>query len=279
MQGAEGPTAREISFATFSGSSAENYERYFVPAIGAPLADDLVDLARIRLGERLLDVACGTGVVARHALERVGASGRVVGVDINPAMLAVARAATPDDAVTDWHEASADALPFADETFDVCFCQLGLQFFADKSAALREMQRVLIGGGRLLVNVPGPTPALFAVFEEALARNLGPDVAGFVHTVFSLYDPEEVGELIRDAGFASVDAWSSAKTLRLPPPEDFLWQYVHSTPVAAVATKLDEERRSALERDVVAGWQKFIEDGGLLLELGTTIATAQKIDR
>jgi ubiquinone/menaquinone biosynthesis C-methylase UbiE len=268
--------SRQISFETFSGSAAENYERYFLPAIGAPLATDLVDLAALRPGERVLDVACGTGVVARLALERVGATGTVVGVDINPGMLAVARAATPAIAATDWFEASADKLPLPDETFDVAFCQLGLQFFPDKAAALREMRGVLVPGGRLLVNVAGPTPSLFAVFEEALARHLGPDAAGFVRTVFSLHDATEIGDLVSSAGFENVEARSSAKTLRLPAPEDFLWQYVHSTPLAGAATQLDEERRTALEREVVAGWQPFIEDGSLVLQVGITVATARK---
>ena len=84
---------RARSPSRFSGSAAENYERYFVPAIGAPLATDLVELAALRPGERVLDVACGTGVVARHALERVGQRSKVIGTDINAGMLAVARAA------------------------------------------------------------------------------------------------------------------------------------------------------------------------------------------
>jgi ubiquinone/menaquinone biosynthesis C-methylase UbiE len=268
--------SQQISFETFSGNAAENYERYFVPAIGAPLAADLVELAALRPGERVLDVACGTGVVARHAVERVGAGGTVVGVDINPGMLAVARPATRDVAAATWHEASADKLPFPDETFDVAFCQLGLQFFPDKAAALREMRRVLAPGGRLLVNVPGPTPPLFAVLEDALARHLGPDAAAFVGAVFSLHDPAEVGDLVSSAGFQNVKASSSATTLRLPGPEDFLWQYVHSTPLAGAAARLDDQRRAGLQSEVVAGWQPFIEDDSLVLELGTTVATARR---
>jgi ubiquinone/menaquinone biosynthesis C-methylase UbiE len=268
--------SQQISFETFSGSAAENYERYFVPAIGGPLAAQLVDLAALRPGERVLDVACGTGVVARHAAERVGATGTVVGIDINPGMLAVARAATPAAAATDWYEASADKLPLPDETFDVAFCSLGLQFFPDKRAALGEMRRVLVSGGRLLVSVPGPTPPLFAVLEDALARHLGPDAAAFVVAVFSLHDPAEIGDLVSSAGFEKVEVWSSTTTLRLPRPEDFLWQYVHSTPLGGAAAQLDDQRRTELQSEVVAGWQPLVEDGTLSLELGTTLATARK---
>lgn len=89
--------AQQISFETYRGNAAENYERYFVPSIGGPLAAELVDLAGLREGERVVDIACGTGVVTRLAAERVGADGAVVGVDINPGMLAVARAAAPID--------------------------------------------------------------------------------------------------------------------------------------------------------------------------------------
>ncbi|MDQ3875258.1 MAG: hypothetical protein M3322_06890 [Actinomycetota bacterium] len=127
------------------------------------------------------------------------------------------------------------------------------------------MRRVLVSGGRLFVNVPGPTPPLFAVFEEALGRHLGPAAGDFVRAVFSLHDPAELGDLVRGAAFENVDARSSVKTLRLPAPGDFLWQYVHSTPLAGSATELNEERRAAFECEVVAAWQPFTEDGHLVL--------------
>ena len=119
------------------GSAPELYQRYLVPAITAVWAADLVDQAAPRPGERILDVACGTGVVARAAAERVGGTGRVAALDINPGMLAVARSlpAAPGPAIA-WHEGSVLALPFPDAAFDVVLCQIGLQFFPDRSAAL-----------------------------------------------------------------------------------------------------------------------------------------------
>jgi SAM-dependent methyltransferase len=265
--------SREISFERFSGSAAENYERYFVPAIGAPLATDLVELAALSPGERVLDVACGTGVVARHALERVGHGGRVIGTDINAGMLAVARVAVPG---CEWREASAENLPFPDETFDVVLCQLGLQFFADKAKAVRELRRVLVPGGRLYLNVPGPMPALFAALEDALVRQLGSDAANFVHMVFRLHVAADLRELLSGSGFAHVNARSKIAPFRLPAPEDFLWQYVHSTPLGAAVAQLDEEVRAALQYEVVAAWQQFTDDGTLILQLGITTASARK---
>jgi ubiquinone/menaquinone biosynthesis C-methylase UbiE len=268
--------SQQISFENYPENAAENYERYFVPTIGMPLATELVDLAALRRGERIVDIACGTGVVTRLAAERVGGAGTVVGVDVNPGMLAVARATALANPAIDWYEASADRLPLPDEAFDVALCQLGLQFVSDRRAALQEMHRVLAPGGRLLLNVPGPTPPIFAVLEAALARHLGPEVAAFVAAVFSLYDPAEVRDLLNGAGFDEVEARRTQKTLPLPPPEDFLWQYVHSTPLAGAVAELDDDQRTALQREVVVGWQPFIDDGTLVLQQPITLATARK---
>src|SRR4051794_16904673 len=121
------------------GSAPELYQRYLVPAITAVWASDLGDQAALRPGERVLDVACGTGVVARIAAERVGSTGRVAALDITPGMLAVARSlpSVPGAAI-EWHEGSVLAVPFSDAAFDRVLCQLGLQFFPDQTAALRE---------------------------------------------------------------------------------------------------------------------------------------------
>src|SRR5262249_25147416 len=133
------------------GNAAELFERYIVPAITALWAADLVQRAAPRPGNRVLDVACGTGVVARLAAKTMGA-GHVVGLDINAAMLAVARSQAAGSPI-EWHEASVLQMPFADRSFDLVLCQLGLQFFPDRPRALREMQRVLVPDGRLALSV------------------------------------------------------------------------------------------------------------------------------
>lgn len=265
---------QQTSQGTLTGGPGANYERHFVPAIGEPLAHDLLELADLRPGERVLDVACGTGVVARLAAERVGGDA-VAGVDPNPAMLGVARQVAAGTAI-EWHEARAEELPLDAVSFDVVLCGLGLQFFADRPRALREMQRVLKPGGRTALNVPGPTPPLFAVLEGALRRHIGPEAGGFVATVFSLHDADQVGALLEDAGFAEVRAHSERKELRLPRGEEFLWQYVYSTPLAEAANGLDEDARNELQDEVVREWEPFAEDGGLHLEVDVTGATGRK---
>ena len=116
-----------------AGSAPENYERALVPAVFGPWAPQVIALANPKSGQRVLDVACGTGVVARLAAARVGGSGNVVGLDLNPGMLAVAASiaakAPPASAPITWREASATNMPFTDASFDIVYCQLGLQFF------------------------------------------------------------------------------------------------------------------------------------------------------
>ena len=253
---------QEFFGTSYGGTAAENYERYFVPAIGGTLAEQLVAEAALQPGERVLDVACGTGVVARLAADRVGPSGSVAGADTNPGMLEVARkvAASSGRSSIRWYETRAESMPLANAAFDVVFCQLGLQFFADRAAALREIRRVLAEGGRVYANVPAPTP-FFEVLEQAVTTHLGPAVGKFVHQVFSLGDTGELDRLFRHAGFHEVHARRETTELRLPPPRDFLWQYVHSTPLAGAVGQLSAEGRSALERDVVAGWAPWAAEG------------------
>ena len=253
-----------------------NYERFFVPAIGAPLATDLLRHAALRPGERVLDVACGTGVVARLASQQVGATGTVAGLDVNPGMLAVARSITSPGTSIEWYEASAESMPLPAEAFDVVLCQLSLQFMSDKLPALQEMRRVLVHGGRMILNVPGPAGCIFAILAEAMERHISPEAAVFVRQVFSLNDTSELQRLTSDAGFRDVAVQANTKMPRLPPPPGFLWQYVHSTPLAGVVAQADEEEHAALERDIVAEWRDFEEDGAMTYQQRLVVVTARK---
>ncbi len=258
------------------GRPAESYQRYFVPAIGGPMADDLVATARLQPGERVIDVACGTGVLTRLAAEHVGAAGTVTGLDIHPGMLAVGRSATPPHLSIDWIEADAQAMPLPDRAFDVVLCQMGLQFMPDKPAALREMRRVLRTGGRAAISLPGPKPPLFTILAEALARHIGPQAAAFADRVFSLHDVDELSALLQGAGFRNVHAEARSKTLRLPAPAEFLWQYISSTPLFEAVTRAGEDRCVVLEEDVCPQWQHLAVDGSLAMKVGVTTVTATR---
>jgi ubiquinone/menaquinone biosynthesis C-methylase UbiE len=237
-----------------AGSAPEVYQRELVPAVFGPWAPILVELAHPRPGERVVDIACGTGVVARIAAARVGPSGSVAGVDLNPGMLNVARsvatASTPS-APIQWHEASADKLPFPDSSFDIAYCQLGLQFFADRPAALREMHRVLVTEGRLALMVwcsiresPG-----FATLAEMLDHNIGPAAASIMRAPFGLSDAGELTQLVEAAGFRSVTVEQQVGSIRFPSVERFVLSYVHGSPLAGLVAQANMAAREALTAD------------------------------
>jgi ubiquinone/menaquinone biosynthesis C-methylase UbiE len=231
---------------------ARNYERWFVPSIGAPVAEDPVRSALLRPGERVLDVACGTGVVARLAAEKVAPGGAVTGLDPNPAMLSVAREEAPTGTTLDWVQAPAEAIPFPEGSFDVALCGMGLQFFGDRVAGLREIRRVLVDGGRLVASLPGPEPLPFQLMARCFERFLGPEAVSFVDAVFSLYDGAEIRALATEAGFTGVEVRSAEQSVGPAPPAEVLWRYVESTPLSAAVAGADEELREALERDFVS---------------------------
>ncbi|MGI8949820.1 MAG: methyltransferase domain-containing protein [Ornithinimicrobium sp.] len=258
----------------YAASSAENYERYFVPVIGEPIARRLVAAARLASGERVIDIACGTGIAARLAASAVGPEGTVAGLDANLGMLEVARTVCPDG--IEWHAAPAEAMPLPDAAFDLALCSMGLQFFTDKDQALRETRRVLAPGGRVVWCTPGPTPPLFEAIDEALTNHMGPGASMFVHTVFSLHDADEARTLMKAAGFDRVNTETTSVPLRVASPADFFWQYVQSTPLAAAAAELDERARTALEAEVVQRCAPFVDGDGSVLEPGLLTVTGHR---
>lgn len=261
--------------ASFGASAPENYQRFFVPAIGEPMARHTLNVAQLRPGEHVLDVGCGTGVVARLAAGMVGPEGTVAGLDVNAGMLAVARSVTPGDSPIEWHEASAEAMPFPDAAFDAVLCQLSLQFVPDRAMAVREMRRVLKDGGRLVITLPGPAAELFQVMADAMGRKMAPQAAGFVLAVFALHQKPELESLLTGAGFQDVNIDAETRTLTLPPPKDFLWQYISGTPLAAAISGAGDDARTALEREVVSGWEKFRSGDGMKYQQRIVTATAR----
>jgi ubiquinone/menaquinone biosynthesis C-methylase UbiE len=268
------PDTSTSLYAKYAASAAQNYEDHFVPAIGTPFARRLLATARPAPGERVLDVACGTGLAARLAAAAVGPQGHVAGLDPTPGMLELARAVSP--AEIEWYEAPAEAMPLPDGSFDLVLCSLGLQFFEDKEQGLREMRRVLAPGGRAVVSTPGPTPPLFEAIDAALSDHVGPQASCFVHAVFSVHDPDEARQLLTAAGFDDVEVETGTIPLQVDPPADFFWQYVQSTPLAAVAAGLDETARTALERDVVERCRPFVDGGATVMEPGVLVVTGRR---
>jgi ubiquinone/menaquinone biosynthesis C-methylase UbiE len=268
------PIVRTVYTAAFGSNAAENYEKYFVPVIGRPCALDLIREAGLRKGERVLDVACGTGTVTRLAAEQVGASGAVSALDANAGMLAVARS-LPSEIPIKWYETVAESIPLPDQSFDVVLCGIGLQFFADKPAALREMRRVLKPGGRVHLSTPVPN-AFFDVLDRAVARHVSEEASAFVHAVFSLHDPRQMESLLTEAGFPVASSRPLPRTIHLPSAREFMWQYIACTPLMAILQQASNAQTAALEREVVEGWQPWATDDGLQYEQSVLITTGRR---
>ncbi len=259
------------------GSAAEVYERLLVPAMFAPWAPVLLDAAAVGPGEHVLDVACGTGVVARLAAERVGSTGRVVGLDVNAAMLGVARSLPPPSgAVIAWCEASALGMPLPDASFDVVLCQQGLQQFADRPAALRDMRRVLRPAGRLAACVWGTlarSPGM-AALVGALERHVGATAANNRRAPFALDDADALRTLVEEAGFSAVAVRTLPLTARFASVETLVAAQLSATPLSTLGG-VTAEAHDALVNDVRAALRPYLTDDALAVPMEAHVVTAR----
>jgi len=238
-------TARQHGW-QLESTSADLYERLLVPTVTQKWAHDLIQRVGLGPGDRVLDVACGTGVVARLAAVEVGERGRVAAVDVNHGMLAVASSLPPlAGATIEWHEASADALPFDDREFDVVLCQLGLQFFPDSSAALREMRRVLVSAGRCGASVFAAierNPAARAL-ADAVDRRFGAHASHAKRSEHALADQVELRALFEAAGFTGIRLVAVRRTIVFASVTDWVEIQFAATPLAALVADRDPAER------------------------------------
>jgi ubiquinone/menaquinone biosynthesis C-methylase UbiE len=237
-----------------------------VPTLFSSWATDLVERMSLYPGEHVLDVACGTGIVARLAAYRVSPGGSVTGLDLNPGMLSVARSVSPTmDVKLEWREGSAVALPFANASFNVVLCQQGLQFFPDRLAALREMHRVLVPNGRLGLSVWRPIQQnpYMAALANAVERRVSADVAAGMRTVCALGDAEALRALLLDAGFREVRIYIAIQVMRFPSVETFLPGQLAATPFAEAVAALDASAHTALLEDVRSALLPYTDDTGI----------------
>ncbi|MGQ0748997.1 MAG: class I SAM-dependent methyltransferase [Betaproteobacteria bacterium] len=240
------------------GTEPEFFELYSVPTLFGPMALRLLEQVPLAAGQQVLDVACGTGVVARLVAPRVAPAGTVIGIDLNPAMLAVARQHAPDGNVTMvWKQGDASALPFADHSFDAVLCQQGLQFFPDKITALREMYRVARAGGIVGIAVFGRASRFNTALAEALAKHVGQIVASRALAPFSFADPKAMSDLFRQIPFSAVECRTINITRYVRPTQEWLLQYCGGTPLSAAVADLEPSRRAEIVREIAANLKNF----------------------
>jgi len=261
---------------------AQDYETYFVPILFLPWAQILLDTAKPQPGERLLDVACGTGIVARQAAPLVGSQGKVTGVDINPGMLNVARTFAASGGVPlEWQEGSALSLPFEDNSYNVIVCQQGLQFFPDKLKALQEMLRVLVPGGRVVISVNQSLAhnALYNVFNQAFVQHLGaPALAG----PFAFGDDQQLYALLVEAGFTQAAVDVVSLPIHAESREAFVRSTVYgSAAVVPALAQLDDAARTTLIEKVIDAmkdpFSAYTQTGQLVFSVAANIGYGTKL--
>jgi ubiquinone/menaquinone biosynthesis C-methylase UbiE len=256
-------------------SFAEMYERWLVGPLFRPWAEVTFEEVKLSPGERVLDIACGTGIVARTARERLGAASYVVGIDINTEMLGVARTVAPD---IDWRVGNASALPLHDgEQFDVIVCQQGLQFFPDKPAAAAQMRRALSRGGRLAVATWRPDEEIpfFRDLRRVAERFLGP----IVDLRHSFGNGAPIEALLRDAGFHDVRSRTIARRIRFDDGAPLLrLNTMALVGMSAAGKAMADQERQRIVEDIVSGsapvLQSCADGSGIAFELSSNLVTA-----
>lgn len=254
-------------------SWADKYEQELVPAIFEPWSHSTISVAEPQKGEYVLDIACGTGIVARNVAQCIDSGGKVVGVDSNPEMLATARSLpSPPDVTIQWVEGDAQHLPFAEAIFDIILCQGGLQFIADQYAALQEMHRVLKPGGRMVLMIFREiqyAPA-FAILAEKIAPYAAPRMIKSITTPFSLGNADAMQALVEKAGFQQISIRQETRETHFPSAEKFvrarlLATYHHDTVDDQMLARAIKEVGEALRPYEVNGELVFPMTGYLLL--------------
>lgn len=260
---------------------AQTYEDYLVPHQFRPWTEELLARATPAPGERVLDVACGTGIVARTVAQRLGENATVTGLDLNPAMIDVARVTAEREGVAiTWYVGPADALPFPDTAFDLVLIQQGLQFFPDKVPAVTEVSRVLAPGGRLGTATWAEIAAnpFFESLATAVERHLGTPA---LQTPFSLGDADALRSILLEAGFVDIAIERVARTVRFHDPTRFINLGLASA-AAAVPTMqtMNATERARLTEAVRVDMQetlaRFTEGDQVVFPMVANIAMAHR---
>ena len=254
-----------------SATAAQVYEEIFIPSLFVEWPPRVIEAAGIQSGHRVVDVACGTGVLARAVAERVGPAGTTVGVDNNEGMLAIAREKAPE---IEWYLAPAESLPLDDDSFDCVVSQFGLMYFEDRRGALVEMMRVLRPGGTLVVvvwdkleNSPG-----YAVEDKLYERVFGAEDEDDAPN--SLGDKQNLQRLLDSAGILDAEIRTHEGIARFPSIEAWIYADVKGW---TMDDEIDDEGHERLLKEAQVDLAQFVlADGTVAFATPAHIVTASK---
>lgn len=221
------------SSAAFVGSIPATYDRHLGRLLFHQYADDLVERLVVRPGMRVLETACGTGIVTRRLVKHLGPDAALVATDLNQAMIDHARTQVAPDATIEWIAADATSLPFADRSFDAVVCQFGLMFYPDKAAGVTESFRVLTSGGIHLFNVWDAIEhnEVARIADETVTAFFPDDPPRFYAVPYGFYDRNLIRSLLIDAGFERVDLEVVDKVGVSPSAADAATGYIEGNPM------------------------------------------------
>jgi SAM-dependent methyltransferase len=265
--------------AAFVGDIPANYDRYLGPIFFHGFADDLAGRVHVTPGMRVLETACGTGIVTRRLLDRIGGHGSLVATDLNEAMIAQGRVHIPAGAGrVEWQPADATKLPFPDGSFDAVVCQFGLMFFPDKTAGVREAFRVLKPGGRYLFNVWD------AITRNPIARIAHETVGGFFRddpptfysVPFSLHDPEPIRALLAQAGFGEIEVTRLEKIGTSPSAADAATGLIEGNPILGAIMERRPEALADIKQAVAVAVAAELGDPPARIPLSAIAFSARR---
>lgn len=262
-------------------SPAQMYEKYIVQSTFVPWTPILIDLAKPQPGEHVLDMACGTGIVARHLAPIIGKKGKIVGVDISPSMLQVAQTIAKKQGLeAEWIEAKGENTGLPDHSFDLIICQQGLQFFSDRKAGVKEMLRVLKPRGRAVVSVW--TSLENHQIWEAVCRSESKHLnipLSQVSTPWTMGNAKELNILFENAGFKEIEIKTETELVRYPSADTFIELSLAAAVAMMPHLAQDEAKKAnlieATKKDTEHILQEYNTANGLIFPMQSNIVVAK----
>jgi len=262
----------------FTGKIPENYDRYLAALLFEPYAEDLVGRLSMHDGMRILEVACGTGIVTRRLVDKLAGRGTIIATDLNEAMFAHARKGLPRRGDATWRHADGTSLPFETRSFDAVVCQFGLMFFPDKAAGAREALRVLRPGGVYVFSVWDSLDVnpVQRITHETVAGFFPTNPPTFYMVPCSYHDVPTIEGLLRDAGFDSVRVERVAKEGKSASAADAAIGLIQGNPIFAEIMQRRPEALPEIEAAVAARLARELGDRPLRAPLRAVVATARR---